>query len=983
MSTIDFVVRDDAGAIQRGSLAGADGSSIVVAQGQDVSLNLQRGNILSYVRQGQALQVTLVDGQVLTLQGFFTPEGDQLADLFISANGALSVVDLTAGDGNLLYAQYVDGDGFGKWSPDDDLYFVRGSDVVVAGVEPADGAEAGMLGTALLGGIGGLGLPAGAAAAGLGSALLLTGGGGEDNGGEDGGVDNGGGDGDTTPPVVAITEGTESADHVVNADDHADGVEIGGTGTPGGTVTVVVEGNEEETTVGDDGTWEVTFPPEDVPGGEREVDVTVTIETDDGTATTTDTVIIDTVTTVTFENEIVETDGTINLVEESDGFTLTGTNEAGATVVVTIDGTDYDAVVDGTGWTLNVGSGVIAGGEYDLNVIVTATDGYSNTATTSGIVHVDTVTDVTVDTSAAGGNGTVNLVEYPDGFLVSGTAEVGATVVVTTNMGGEHTVVATDGTWSTTFTSSELPDGTYDLVVTAVSTDINMNTATASGTIAVDTELDVTVVTQNAGGNGTVNAQEHPDGVLLSGQTEANAEVTVTFGTGSYTINADGAGAWSQVFPASEVPTGQLHDEVATVRAVDAAGNVATATGVVVVDTVINVDLDTSGVADDGIVNFVERRDDGLTLSGTSDAFAEIDVTFNGVSRSTSADGDGNWTASWPTSAIPLGEHPAVAVSVRAEDAAGNVKTIQRSVEVDTFVNQLEFDAGADADIGTVNGAEAAQGLTIGGVVEQGSNPVMVSIARLGSSAVMATEQATVFDDGTWSVTFDADDIDQGTYDATVTVTATDRAGNTDSISDNFAVDTDPNAAPDIEDYTDSSSGVKGFSMLTPDGVVDVDEVQFDGSSATDQPIGQRSDFDGETSIRFTSENYVQDGSHLIVTDTDTAGNTNSTLFVLDDTATNDVSFPMANLDGYNIGAIDLELAEDTDLTISVADIKAMSDNDDNLIIHGGVDDSVTLEGTATDTGDTQVINSQTYKVVDLGDDSTLLINDQIQFSTI
>ena len=50
MSAIDFVVRDDAGLLQRGSLAGADGSSLIVAQGQDVSLNLQRGNILSYVR---------------------------------------------------------------------------------------------------------------------------------------------------------------------------------------------------------------------------------------------------------------------------------------------------------------------------------------------------------------------------------------------------------------------------------------------------------------------------------------------------------------------------------------------------------------------------------------------------------------------------------------------------------------------------------------------------------------------------------------------------------------------------------------------------------------------------------------------------------------------------------------------------------------------------------------------------------------------
>ena len=156
MSAIDFVVRGDAGVSQRGSLGGSDGTSMVVGAGQDVSLNLTRGDILSYVRQGQALQVTLVDGTVLTVDGFFTPEGSPVADLFISANGTLAKADLIAGEGNLLFAQYVDADSFGKWSPDDDLYFVRGSDVQLAGVVPADEAAVGQLGGALLGGIGGL-----------------------------------------------------------------------------------------------------------------------------------------------------------------------------------------------------------------------------------------------------------------------------------------------------------------------------------------------------------------------------------------------------------------------------------------------------------------------------------------------------------------------------------------------------------------------------------------------------------------------------------------------------------------------------------------------------------------------------------------------------------------------------------------------------------------------------------------------------------
>ena len=124
MSAINFVVRGDAGVLERGLLAGGTGSnSLVVSAGEDISLNLQRSHVLSYMRQGQALQITLVDGQVVVIEGFFSPEGVAENRLFLSASGQLAEVDLVAADGNLLLAQYIDADSFGKWSPDDALYF--------------------------------------------------------------------------------------------------------------------------------------------------------------------------------------------------------------------------------------------------------------------------------------------------------------------------------------------------------------------------------------------------------------------------------------------------------------------------------------------------------------------------------------------------------------------------------------------------------------------------------------------------------------------------------------------------------------------------------------------------------------------------------------------------------------------------------------------------------------------------------------------
>ena len=96
MSAINFVVRNVAGNISRGSVAGEGASpSLNVGAGADVSLNLTRGQIISYARQGQALEVTLIDRRVILLEGFFTMDGVSESELFLSAGGSLTEVQLT------------------------------------------------------------------------------------------------------------------------------------------------------------------------------------------------------------------------------------------------------------------------------------------------------------------------------------------------------------------------------------------------------------------------------------------------------------------------------------------------------------------------------------------------------------------------------------------------------------------------------------------------------------------------------------------------------------------------------------------------------------------------------------------------------------------------------------------------------------------------------------------------------------------------
>ncbi|MEL6640082.1 MAG: Ig-like domain-containing protein [Pseudomonadota bacterium] len=897
MSAIDFVVRDGAGNLQRGSLGGADGSVVSVSAGQDVSLNLMRGNILSYTRQGSALQITLVDGTVLTLEGFFGADGGPVADLYLSANGALAKADLTAGTGDALVVSYADADSFGKWSPDDDLYFVRGSDVAVPGVVPVAAPSGFDIGGALPL-IGGAAALAGLALLGGGDDDDTTSGGvagvsGEADDEVEGGADGDGltssdsGDAADNPdaPNVEFTVGTQSVDHTVNADDHSDGVDIGGTGTPGATGTLTVGDVAKDFTIGEDGTWTVNLTTDEVPGGDYEQNISVTVTDEGGTATANDVLVVDTVVTVTIDTANVETDGVINFTEEADGFTLTGTVDADAAVTVTIDGNTYDAVVTGTTWSLDVAQDVIAQGEYDLEVTVNAVDAFGNTSSTSGIIVVDTVTSLTLDDSAGGADG-------------------------------------------------------------------------------------------------VVNAAEHPMGVEMKGLTEGGATVAVTLGDVTKTVTAEADGTWSAVFTSAEVPTGEQTVPV-TATATDAAGNTATASGSVTVDTEISITIDETSGGADGVINFVERED-GVTLTGETEAGATVDVTFDGQSQTVTATADGTWSADYDGATLPEAGEGAVDVAATATDAAGNTASTSTTVDYDTYVNRLAFGEGHVEGDNVVNRAEASDGVTLNGVVEVGSS-VLVTFGGVAKSA-------SVTETGAWSVTYTAAEMEQiggGQADgvsAEVLVEATDAAGNTATISDVVEVDMVAPDMPNVEGVFRVDDGVSEVRVDVPlaDGA---DFHQFvDGADAAEAVsiIDSFSRGNGDSQYEFAAAEVVPDGSHLIVNTGDAAGNSNATLLALEETANNSLDLTSGALDGFNIGAIDLDYTNGTALTITTEQLQALSDNDNDLVIHGGSDDVVRMDDLAGVAATEQrTIEGETYDVYSLGDDTNLIIDSTIQLNPV
>ena len=82
------------------------------------------------------------------------------------------------------------------------------------------------------------------------------------------------------------------------------------------------------------------------------------------------------------------------------------------------------------------------------------------------------------------------------------------------------------------------------------------------------------------------------------------------------------------------------------------------------------------------------------------------------------------------------------------------------------------------------------------------------------------------------------------------------------------------------------------------------------------------------------------------------------------------------------IMAIDLQFAEDAELTLSASDLESLCAHSNTLTIHGGADDTVRIDG-ATSTSETTEIAGKTYLHYELGDNGgTLIIDESINVIT-
>ncbi|MEG5382472.1 Ig-like domain-containing protein [Enterobacter hormaechei] len=598
--------------------------------------------------------------------------------------------------------------------------------------------------------------------------------------------------------AVAISIDAIATDDVINAAEKgADLVLSGSTSNveENQTVTITFGGKSYTAKVDADGNWTATVPSSDLAGlkdGDASVQVSVTNVNGNSASAGREYSVDATAPTVTIDT--VAGDNVINGSEAAAGVAISGTTtaEVGQTVTVNLGGNSYTAQVQQGGvWSINVPAAdlsTLADNGYTVQVSVS--DAAGNSGSAGKAITLDT-TPPTVSFNVVAGDDVINSVEHGQAQVVSGTAtgaSVGDKLVITIGSNQYTTTVDASGKWSVGVPASDisaLTDGTVTLSATI--TDSAGNSSTQTHDVVVNT-ASVALTVNTLSGDDVINAAEAGASLVINGssaQFASGTQVTITLNGKSYTATIQSDGSWATTVPAADV--GTLADGASyqvSVSAQDSAGNSASATHTISVDTTAPV-ISVNTLSGDDVLNAAEAQQP-LTVHGSSSAEAgqTVTVTLGGKTYTALVANDGTWTLDVPAADLANLSEGALTVTASVNDKAGNNGQTTHTLTVDTVAPAVTISTVADDDI--VNNAEQLAGQTISGTTtaEQGQT---VTVSFNGHSY-----QATVAANGSWSVFVPGRDflgLSDGDY--TITATVSDKAGNPGSATHDVTLNGD------------------------------------------------------------------------------------------------------------------------------------------------------------------------------------------------
>ncbi|WP_320717509.1 Ig-like domain-containing protein [Enterobacter asburiae] len=624
--------------------------------------------------------------------------------------------------------------------------------------------------------------------------------------------------------AVAVTIDTVSGDDLLNAAEKGSDLTLSGQtqGVEAGQTVVVKFADQTFTAqVQQDGSWSLTVPAsamETLIDGRAQVSVSVT-NVSGNSADAARVVTVDTQPpAITLDN--LTADNIINAAEAQQDLLLSGSSSAepGQTVTVMLNGKTYQTTVqtDGT-WQLSVPAadvGALTDGIVTVTATVSDVAGNASSADRVGLVDA-TVPQVTINDFVTNTN-TVNQLAHSQAQILSGSvtgAAAGDLVTITINSVDYTTVVDAAGNWSLGLPASVvqgLTDGTWTIDVSV--TDRSGNTGSSSLDVVVNTVTPVIGINTLAADD-VINATEKGEDLLLSGTSNQpeGTTITVTLNGIQYTASTDASGNWSVTVPASAVSAlGEAHYTV-TASVTDSAGNSASTSHDVLVDSSLPVvTIDT--LAGDNIVNAAEVAA-GQTLTGkvTNAASGDtVTIILGGQTYTATVQDDLTWSLPLSESQLTALGNGELTVSASVTNAHGNTGSSSHDFTIDAQLPGLRIDTVAGDDV--INVIEHAQNLIVSGISTDLAAGSTVTVTINGKDY-----SATVLADGTWQAAVPAADVSQwadGSLD--IKASAQDASGNPVTIGTVVDVDLAP-VAITISSVTDDNvlnAAEKGQDLL-------------------------------------------------------------------------------------------------------------------------------------------------------------------------
>ncbi|WP_315310564.1 Ig-like domain-containing protein [Pantoea vagans] len=619
---------------------------------------------------------------------------------------------------------------------------------------------------------------------------------------------------DLTPPPLSINP--IGGDNIINSVEVLEAVAISGTAPvadAGQTVTVSFQNTDYTTRVLSDGTWQVTLPAGVVQGladGSYPVDVTIRDAAGNlTTATQTLTRDADSLNLPTLTIGTISDDNFLNQAESLQDLSIGGTSTSlleGQLVTVTLNAIQYSGTVAADGsWTVIVPAadvGNLPDGDQLLVVVSADTSGNPASASASLVVLASALVQPTLTLNVVAGDDVINATEATADVAVSGGSTLlaaGTPVTVSFNGTDYSTTIDADGNWTVTVPSAAFinvaPGSTQTFTVTA--SDVAGNPAVATQEVSFSTTPPVlTNITVSAGD--TLNLAESLQDLTINGTTTGALPVTVTLNNISYTTTADADGNWTLTIPTADVQ--QLADgpDTITVSVTDAAGNVTTDTTTldVAFNTLPALTLNTP--FGDALVSAADAEG-ALTLSGDSTNLPEgsiVNITVGDLTFTTTTDASGNWTLNLAAGALTGLDDGLTQVVVTAADAAGNPAQVTAGVEIlQTLPVSADFAVTQFGD-NVINISEAGSVQLVTGT----SNPVAGQTLSVTVGDGNIPLSVTVDASGNWTASLTPEVIASlGAGEHTLTLTTTDRAGNSITETQTFVSAIIPIAAPTLD----------------------------------------------------------------------------------------------------------------------------------------------------------------------------------------